>query len=285
MYNLLVTGSNGFLGKNVVDHLKKNRDQYNRICLISRNQSPIKDFECFKCDISEPFEIPFKADIIFHLAAQANPMQGDVFFDNLLMTKNVLDYAKKCNSSITYTSSNSIFGNMSVAQFERPTSLYGASKSACEKLIMAHCHQYDVKACIFNLSAVVGKHTTHGAFHSLTRKCKEEKVIVAIGRQPGSCKPYVWAKDAVEIIVEETLYNNNICRRHPHYRNIHPLNSISIDRLIELIQKRFGTNKKVVWTNETYIGDNLYVYPCPDQELEMKTSQEYVELALAELED
>lgn len=282
MYNILVTGSNGFLGRNIVDYLKEHRHQYNRIGLVSRNQPPVKDFECFKCDISEPFELPFKADIIFHLAAQANPMKGDVFFDNLLMTKNVLEYAKKLKSAIVFTSSNSIYGNRSAQQIEYPTSQYGLSKLVCEKILMTECYLNRLPLMVYNLCAMVGPHTTHGLYHDMLLKIQNNDVIECFGDYPGSCKPIMYVKETLRLMMDDIKWNFEINPTLFTHKHLHSLNPISVDRVVQIMQTHFKTNKKVVWNGKTYQGDNKYVYPCysPEFESELKTSKEYIEISL-----
>ena len=84
MLNILVTGSKGFIGKNLLNALKNNKN----INILEFDRSnTIEDLE----------KLISKCDFIFHLAGEVRPKSSDEEFkkSNILLTKNILDILEK----------------------------------------------------------------------------------------------------------------------------------------------------------------------------------------------
>ena len=80
---VLITGANGFIGKNLISHLQEN-----------------ENIEILKYDIDTPFELienNIKSiDFIYHLAGVNRPKDNSEFFKgNTDLTKQILDLMPK----------------------------------------------------------------------------------------------------------------------------------------------------------------------------------------------
>jgi UDP-2-acetamido-2,6-beta-L-arabino-hexul-4-ose reductase len=88
--NILVTGANGFIGKNLVAELK-NRG-YNNIFEFTRESNPVLLDKYTK-----------ECDFVFHLAGVNRPKEEEEFFEgNFGFTSHLLDLLKKYKNRDLY---------------------------------------------------------------------------------------------------------------------------------------------------------------------------------------
>lgn len=134
---ILITGSNGFIGKNLVSELK-NRG-YN---------------ELYECDIAtteqELNEYAKNCEFVFHLAGVNRPLNNEEYMSgNFGFTNKLLSLLKKYNNKSPILITSSI-----QAKLDNP---YGISKKAGEDLIFKHAKEEDVKVYVYRLTNVFGK--------------------------------------------------------------------------------------------------------------------------------
>ena len=113
--NIIVTGSDGFIGKYLVTELKK--DPANKVFEVDR-----KNY--FEVDYIELLFIKYDIDIVFHLAAQTsvfNENHLQVVKDNIDSFVKIVDLCEKYGTKLVYASS-------STANIKNTTSIYGLSK-------------------------------------------------------------------------------------------------------------------------------------------------------------
>ena len=143
------------------------------------------------------------ADTVFHLAA--NPdiakavSQPDIdFWEGTYLAQNVVE-AMRVNGvrRLLYMSGSGIYGeNPGVAFAENygpclPISTYGASKLACEALIGAYCHLFDMHALAFRFANVVGPRQTHGVAYDFVRRLKTDPTRLRILGDGKQSKSYI----------------------------------------------------------------------------------------------
>ena len=121
--NLLLTGSNGFIGKNVIKKL----DSFNdfNITKIEKNFYESKNWK------KEIDTVIKNTDFILHIGADSNTMNKDVqdvMYHNYYLSKFIFDKGKKYNKSIVFSSSAACNG---VNRY--PSNLYGWSKYVAEQ--------------------------------------------------------------------------------------------------------------------------------------------------------
>jgi len=135
--NILVTGANGFIGKNLVATLKQN-DEYT-LFPYTRNSSE-----------KELNEYTQKADFVFHLAGVNRPeneeefKKGNTDFTAVLLNKLV---EKNNKAPILITSTIQ-------AELDNP---YGKSKKSAEELIFNYGRENNVKTFVYRLPNLFGK--------------------------------------------------------------------------------------------------------------------------------
>jgi UDP-glucose 4-epimerase len=151
-------------------------------------------------------------DTIFHLAA--NPdiakavTQPDIdFWEGTYLTQNVLEAMRVTGAhKIIYTSGSGVYGeNPEVAFAEDygpcvPISTYGASKLACEGLIAAYCHMFDLVGRAFRFANVVGPRQTHGVGYDFIRRLKADPARLRILGDGSQKKSYIHVEDVLGAI-------------------------------------------------------------------------------------
>lgn len=137
----LVTGGAGFIGSNLALYLE---EQGHEVIVVDNFSSGCKENlegfngEVLDIDVSKPFDIGEKFDVIFHQAAITDPRYPD---DNETLRQNVdgfklmVELAKKNNAKLIYASTASLYGNGPAPQKEdQPKELLSAY--AKSKLMM-----------------------------------------------------------------------------------------------------------------------------------------------------
>ncbi len=137
--NILITGSNGFIGKNLKKRLQQRDD--------------IKLFEFNRDDkIDELEKVINKIDFIFHFAGEVRPNSSDEEFisSHNLLTKELIKIIEKNNLSIPilFTSSK---------HADDPKNMYGQSKQETENIIIEYSKNNSTPVMIYRLSHIFGE--------------------------------------------------------------------------------------------------------------------------------
>lgn len=149
-------------------------------------------------------------DLVWHLAANSDISFGTTYTDfdlkgGTLVTYNVLEAMRVTGCKrIVFSSSGAIYGEPSVMPTPEdygplfPISLYAASKLACETLITAFVHNYDIQCWIYRFGNICGPFPTHGVMYDFVRKLKSDPSrLVMLGNGTQS-KPYVHVEDCLD---------------------------------------------------------------------------------------
>ncbi|MBQ5746581.1 MAG: NAD-dependent epimerase/dehydratase family protein [Clostridia bacterium] len=149
---ILVTGSAGFVGKNLVASLKNIRDGKDR------THPEITVEEIYEYDVDTPFEVLDEAcknaDFVFNLAGVNRPQNPDEFMaGNFGFASTLLDTLKKYDNTCPVMISSSIQATC----IGRYDSDYGRSKKAGEELVFAYGEETDAKVLIYRFPNLFGK--------------------------------------------------------------------------------------------------------------------------------
>jgi UDP-glucose 4-epimerase len=153
------------------------------------------------------------ADCVFHLAANADVRLGfehprKDLEQNTIATHNVLE-AMRANgiTKIVFASTGSVYGETRIfptpedAPFPLQTSLYGASKLACEGLIAAYCEGFGFQSWVFRLVSILGERYSHGHIFDFCKQLRShptELTVLGNGRQR---KSYLYVQDCLDAIL------------------------------------------------------------------------------------
>ena len=271
--NALVTGGAGCIGSELVKELLKNHKVTVLDNLSSGKNEHIQEFtannnfELVEGDVLDKNVLDSamkNKDMVFHLAA--NP---DIKFipgertdkdlqQNTIATYNVLDVMQKNNvKKIAFSSSSVIYGKASKMPTPedygplKPTSLYGASKVACEGLISAYCHMFDMQGWIFRFANIVGdKSRKKGrtVISDFIFKLKENPKGLEILGDGKQSKSYMLVDDCVAGMLFALEHAND----RINIFNLSTTDSITVDKIAEMVIKEMQLKDvKLKYTGST----------------------------------
>jgi len=134
---ILITGSDGFIAKNLIEHLK--RDSNITLYLFSKNDS-ISILEAYLNEVN----------FIFHLAGVNRPEKIEDFYKgNTKLTQTIINFLISNNKSVPILLSSSAQSNLD--------NDYGKSKKEAENLIIKYSKEVNTNVYIYKLPNVFGK--------------------------------------------------------------------------------------------------------------------------------
>lgn len=276
----LVTGGAGFIGSHIVDRLLAEGNQVivfdnlstGRQEFISHNLTN-KDFKFVKADLKDMDLLKNEmsgVDFVYHLAAHADVRSGfeNHFIDheqNLEMTQNVLE-AMVSNKvgKIMFSSTSSVYGDAKIHPtpedypFE-PTSLYGASKAACESYIRTYASYYGMNSYIFRFVSFTGERYTHGIVFDVLKKLKANQEELELFSDGTPRKSSLYVKDGVEAIFKVIKMSKD----QFNVFNIGHDEVTTVDKIVDWIIEAGGyedVKKKWLGKSSNWKGDNEFVH-------------------------
>ena len=165
---------------------------------------------------------------------------------------------------IAFSSTGSVYGEAKViptpedAGFPIQTSLYGASKAACEGLIAAYCEGFGFQSWIFRFVSILGERYTHGHVFDFYQKLKADSTklpVLGNGRQR---KSYLYVQDCIDAImvaIDKATEKVNIF-------NLGVDAYCEVNDSIGWICESLGVKPKLEYTGgeRGWIGDNPFIY-------------------------
>lgn len=150
--NILVTGAEGFVGKNLVEALKCIRSGKDR----TRPALEVNEIYCFDV-LSKDEELEYackNADFVFNFAGVNRPLKSEEFLEgNFGFADKLLNTLKKYNNLCPVVLSSSIQASL----IGRYDSDYGRSKKAGEDLFFEYGNETGAKVLVYRFPNIFGK--------------------------------------------------------------------------------------------------------------------------------
>jgi len=251
-----VTGGAGFIGSHIVDRLVENRAAATVYDDFSTGRPEFLERHCGRADVkivtADVLDLRQLTgamadhDFVFHLQANAD-LRGGVantridLEQNTLATWNVLEAMRsKGVSRIMFASSAAVYGEPAV--FPTPedyaplqTSLYGASKYACEAMIQAYCEYFGFQSYIFRFVSWIGERYGHGVIFDFVRKLSLNPAWLEVLGDGNQRKSYLDVIDGVNGVfsaIERATGQKNIFNvGHDDYLTVLEVADIVCDEL------------------------------------------------------
>jgi len=221
--NYIVTGCAGFIGSTLVDRLLGSGHTVTGIDNFSTGQRRFLDnalsnpnftlFQIDLLDLDALKKVFVGGEAVFHLSANADVRFGTDhprkdLEQNTIATYNVLE-AMRANGikRIAFSSTGSVYGESPVVPtpengpFPIQTSLYGASKAACEGLISAYCEGFGFQSWIFRFVSILGERYTHGHVFDFYQKLQADPTCLPVLGNGKQRKSYLYVQDCIDAIL------------------------------------------------------------------------------------
>lgn len=254
---ILVTGSEGFIGKHLVKALKETGKEI--VYLDTVLGDDVKSTKTIDRYFTKPIEC------VVHLAGCAgvrpsitNPYK--YIKNNIFGTTVLLEAMKRHGvKNIVFASSSSVYGDVKSASKEtdakHPASQYAWSKSAVEDLIKLYTELYDMNAVCLRFYTVFGEHQRKDlAIQKFIDKIKAGEPIEVYG-DGTQARSFTYVGDIVDGILKSMEYVKD------HKFDIFNLggdNPVSVNEIIEVLKELMG-DFNIIY-KEKQLGDVFETY-------------------------
>ena len=292
---VIVTGAAGFIGSNTVDYLLMKGYEVVGIDNFStgterfvENALKNEKFTMINCDLLDKDKIVNHfsgCDFVFHLAANADVRSGTDhpskdLEQNTIATFNVLEAMRVHSiSKIVFASTGAMYGEAKV--FPTPedtsmpiqTSLYGASKLACESMIQAYCEGFNMQSWIFRFVSILGYRYTHGHVYDFCKQLQEDPTKLYVLGDGLQKKSYLHIEDCISAIWTGI-------RKSKEKVNIFILGDsdyCQVKDSVEWIITRMNLEPAITYSGgeRGWIGDNPFVFLKTDKIRSLGWKQKY----------
>ena len=281
MNKVFVTGACGFIGSNLVDRLLK--DGYKVVGWDNRSTGRIEflndvlnnpNFTLIEGDnlnVSALSEAMIGCDVVFHLAANADVRFGlnhpsKDLNQNTIATFNVLQAMKERGiKKIIFSSTGSVYGESKKiptpenAEFPIQTSLYGASKVACESMIQAYSEGYGFESYIFRFVSILGERYTHGHIFDFYKQLIEHPEYLNVLGDGTQRKSYLYVQDCVDAMLHVLTLNSE---NKVNIYNLGTNEYVQVNDSVRYIVEHLNLNPEIRYSggNKGWIGDNPFIF-------------------------
>jgi UDP-glucose 4-epimerase len=211
---LLIIGSEGFVGNNLVNALESKHD------IICADLSPTSNHKNYqKIDINN-FEnvknVVKDVDVVINLAAHTLTASLDQTLENakvnIIGLLNILESCKKNKiKKIIFTSASSLVGEPTTFQVSeehttKPKTAYGITKLASEHYLRLYNELYGIDFVIFRFFNIYGPYQKNGLIPSLYNRLSTNQPLTIFG-EGNQVRDYVFIEDVIEFF-EKTITSN-----------------------------------------------------------------------------
>ena len=221
---ILITGSSGFIGKNLIEELNnKKNDKSNRKSFY--NDLEILEFDS-KTDSSLLDIYCRETDFVFHLAGVNRPKEQSEFMKgNFDFTSQLLSSLKKHKNNCPVMISSSI-----QAAQNNP---YGESKRASEKLLFAYAEETESEVLVYRFPNVFGKWSRPNYNSAVATFCNNIAHDLPIQvNDPAVTMTLVYIDDLVKELIEALEGNPT---REGKYCKVSVEHKITLGEIVDLI--------------------------------------------------
>ncbi len=252
MMKVLVTGSNGFIGRNLISWLKEMKE--------------VQVLEYDK-DTKETYleEYCSKADFVYHLAGVNRPLdESEYVYGNVTFTEKLLGMLKKYNNPCPVLLSSSI-----QATINNP---YGRSKKAGEDMLINYGKECMTKVLIYRLQNVFGKWCKPNYNSAVSTFCYNiSRDIPIYVNDRNKSLELVYIDDVIEEFLRALYGNEN---KEGNYCKVATSNQVTLGFIVDTLtsfyhERELGRipnfldnfTKKLYSTYLSYMPEDKFSYP------------------------
>lgn len=217
----LVTGSRGFIARNLINELQKHLD----VVVLTHNRSDSDK------DLLKKLE---KSEIIFHLAGvNRSDLDQDFQDSNVSLTARIIEHLEISeNRAPIIFSSSSQAGN---------NSIYGQTKIQAENLLKAHNTRTLAGVRIYRLLNVFGRHSRPDYNSVVATFCYRVVNGLEISMpNPDAPLKLVPVEAVVDAFVNELCFNN----KQGIFKNVEPVYETTVGKVLEMIKNFYENDSR-----------------------------------------
>ena len=246
---ILVTGSSGFVGKNLVEELKRQDAEVFTLTDHDGRRIDIRDQQSVKRIMNEIRNI----DIVYHLAAITsvpfsfeNPRE--TYDVNVLGTLNILELCRLCNAEKIVFASSYVYGQPQYMPIDeehplQPANPYARSKVLGEELCRAYNADFGVKSVILRPFNIYGVgQSKNFLIPSIIAQLRYGKIEL---KDPEPKRDFIYISDVIEAYIKAGEFNGDF-----DVFNIGGGKSYSVEEIVDRIVCLYGKNVKVGYSGE-----------------------------------
>ena len=181
---ILITGSNSFVGREIINYLSKYN--YNLIATYRKNKNEFKSkkVKLVKFDLKKKSNLNKRFGVLVHCASvtPANEFRENYYKINQIGFKNLISLClkSKCDK-IILISSVAVYGDVKKTitekSFARGKSKYAKSKLKMENILFRFAKKNKINSVVLRLSQVIGSKSVNNYFSDLKKKIHSNKKI------------------------------------------------------------------------------------------------------------
>lgn len=238
---ILITGSRGFLGKNLIETLKTIRDEKCRIYDLT-NDIKIYEYDMHS-SLDDLKRYTEDCDVVVHLAGVNRPKDTDEFYKgNFGFTETLCNYLNESKNKCPIIVSSSI-------QAERDND-YGNSKKMGEDYLLGFGQDYGNPVFIYRFANLFGKWCRpnynsvvatwcHNIAHGLNIQMNDPNAVI----------PLCYIDDVVDEIIHCIMGRPSM--RINGYYTVEPIYDVSLKKLSELLYSFRDSRKSLNIPNQS----------------------------------
>jgi UDP-glucose 4-epimerase len=277
----LVTGGAGFIGSNLVDRLVNDGHQVIVYDNFSTGREAFLEqagqssrLEVVRGDLldTEKLVATLRQDVefVFHLAANADVRFGTEhprrdLEQNTIVTFNLLEAMRASGvKRIAFSSTGSVYGEPQLFPtpedgiFPVQTSLYGASKLACEGLLEAYSEGYGFQVFVFRFVSILGERYTHGHILDFYKQLLAHPKVLNVLGDGMQKKSYLYIQDCMDALLLVTQRSEQRVNRY----NLGTEECSTVNDSIDWIAAELGLDPERVYAGGTrgWVGDSPFIF-------------------------
>ena len=257
MMKIMLTGANGFLASNLLNHLKKIKCE---LLLIDKkkNTNIIKNrkYKFKKIDISKKDQLKkiknYEIDLIIHTAA-VQPIKKikdlkSFYNGNVQSTYNLIDIFGKKVNKIIYSSSFSIYNtNLSLKNIKetnksQPRNFYGLTKKISEDLLIHFSKIFSYKLVILRFDGIFGKNQNLPGFINTCFQLMQKNKKIEIFNKGANKRDHIYVDDCSQAIIKSIKLKS----KKNEIINIAGGRPTTQQKIAQFIKKKLNSKSKII---------------------------------------
>lgn len=258
----IILGSNGFIGRNLVKHLKKNEDNFVwEADIKSMGGEMFFRIDSINTDYNNIF-ITEQFDVCINCSGSASVQDSlcDPLYDYTLNTVNVfkiLDAIRKYQPLCKFInlSSAAVYGNPQILPIRedaklQPLSPYGIHKMQSEEICQLFYNLFHIATCSLRVFSAYGEGLKKQLFWDLSKKVETEQTVRLFGTG-GESRDFIYIFDLVNAI-EIVSKNGSFVGESINVANGE---EVLIADCVELFLSNFGSHIQYEFAGDLRQGD------------------------------